>query len=237
MKKGISVIGACALATVFAALPPAYGAAITINSATNLTITYNGFASGTPLIPGLSAEVTLSNFLFSNATVGNNPATQVTFNYQIFNSSSDPITSARVSNFAFNTTPNVLLTNINAVTGVFDTIQVNKTQPNGIGQVEICFTESNCPGGGNGGVAQGQTGAGSATLYFAGAGRTSFVIDSSFVRYQGIDCADDCNSCPSSASGVPTGYSNAVPEPSTNALISAGLIGIWFAGRRMRKRY
>ena len=225
----------CIVGAVLAAMPLS-ATAITITSSSSVSIDYNGFYSDAQtLIPGLTATVDLTNFTFSSVTIDGQAATQVQFNYSITNTSTSPVTDSRITNFAFDTTPNILVTNLNTVTGAFTGIQTNSTQPNGIGTVEICFTAQNCPGGGSGGIGIGQTGTGSATLNFLGSIHT-FDLDHSYVRYQSVACTTGAT-CNASASGVPTAPTNdpPVPEPSSYVLISSGLIGVWFMGKRRLK--
>ena len=231
MKLQFNFLVGCVAGAILAAAPVG-ATAITITSSSSVSIDYNGFYSDSQtLIPGLSAEVNLSGFTFSSVTIDGHTATQVKFDYTISNTSTSPVTDSRVSNFAFNTTPNILATSLNTVTGAFTAIQTGATQPNGVGVVEICFTAQSCPGGGSDGVAMGHSGSGTATLNFLGT-MSSFTIDNSYVRYQSVACLSG-SPCNASASGVPTSPSNdPVPEPSTYALISGGLIGVWYMGRR-----
>jgi hypothetical protein len=117
------------------------------------TITFDGF-SGSPAgtIAGLSAtvEVTLTSVIGGNWL----------FSYLVTNTSSAPITASRLSNFGFNTDPNILASPASFVTGVFDTVEIGSNQPNQVGTVEVCFTDQNCPGGGSGGVEFGDSGGG-----------------------------------------------------------------------------
>jgi hypothetical protein len=166
---------------------------------------------------------------------GNIQATKVFFNYSLFNDSASPVLTSRVSNIAFDTTANIISSAPNAVTGVFGSVRYNANQPNGIGNTEVCFTAFNCPGGGNGGVTLGNTGVGTATLYFSG-NITSLSFDDIYVRYQSVTCRSG-STCASSASGIGTVVPNTpmppeVPEPSTYALMGTGLFALAVAGRR-----
>jgi hypothetical protein len=199
-----------------------------------VVLNFNGFYNSSMIvIPGLAGRVTLSNFDFNSTTLSGNPATTVTFNYSISNTSQSPVLTSRISNFAFDTTPTILASAPNSITGVFDTVRVNANQPNGIGTVETCFTDANCPGGGSGGVTIGNTGGGTATLYYGGL-INSFTIDNAFVRYQSVSCTAG-SPCSGSASGTVTGGA-AVPEPSSYALMSLGIAGLAFAARYNRKK-
>lgn len=211
--------------TTFAALlagamflsPGASALPITVTTGTSVTFDMNGF-DGNGLITGLSSQVTLSGFTF--LTVSGN--TQVNFNYSIFNDSTSPVSTSRVSTLAFNTTPNLLTTPAPSVSGVFNTVNAGN-QPN-VGTVEFCFTDVNCAGGGSAGVIKGATGLGSATIYFAGTAITQFAIDQLSVRYQSVSCvAGTTSNCPGSASGLVEGGGN-VPEPGTWVMLGGGLV-------------
>jgi len=94
-------------------------------------------------------------------------------------------------------------------------------QPN-VGTVEFCFTTVNCAGGASGGVTQGNTAGGSATIYFAGS-ISQFDIDQLSVRYQSVSCvAGTTSNCPGSASGL-VENGGEVPEPGAWVMMSAGL--------------
>jgi len=208
-------------------------APITITSASNVTLHFNGFYDSSQIvIPGLTGAVTLSGFSFTNATVASLPVTIVSMNYTIINDSAFPILTSRISNFAFDTTPTILNTPLNQVSGVFDTVKNNANQPNGSGTVEVCFTVQNCPGGGNGGVTLGNLGSGTASLYFGG-NITSFTLDNAYIRYQSVTCTQG-SPCNASANGNVTGGGD-VPEPSSYALMSLGIAGIAFASRYVRR--
>jgi len=214
-KTTLHLLGGLLLAACTASAVP-----LTITSGSDVTINFNGFSDDT-VIDGLTSTVQLSNFSFTYN--GGTNQTMVSFDYDIWNTSTAPITDSSVTNFAFNTNPDVLG---GSVSGIFNTVQIEKNQPNGIGKVEVCYTASNCPGGGAG-VDQGGTGSGSALLYFGG-NVSSFTLDSAYVRYQSVDGGGFMGG---SASGAPV-PGGEIPEPSTYALISLGLAGIAMVGRR-----
>jgi hypothetical protein len=229
----ISILGGL-LAAAFFTATPAVALPITVQEGSAaVTLNFNGFYNSNPVtIPGLSAEVTLSGFDF-NFISGFN-ITQVLFNYSIENTSTSPVLTSRVSNFAFDVTPNVLPYAPNSVNGLFNTIKYSQTQPNGIGTMEFCITGSNCPGGGSGGVTMGQTGGGQIALYLSG-NQTRLTFDDAVVRYQSVTCATG-SACSGSASGVVTEPGGEIPEPSTYALMSLGVAGIAMASRYSRKK-
>jgi len=234
-KSKISLCSALIAAAMCAGMPTA-AAPIVATAGSTVVLDFNGFYSSDEiLIPGLSGLVTLSNFVFTPVTIGGNSATRVNFNYSIANDSSYPVLASRISNFAFDTTPTLLNTSQNQVNGVFDTIVVNANQPNGIGTVEVCFTDANCPGGGSGGVTKGDTEGGTARLHFGGT-VSSFTIDNAVVRYQSVYCAYG-SPCSNSASGELVNGSGGgqVPEPSTYLLMSLGIGGVAMASRYKRQ--
>ena len=111
------------------------------------------------------------------------------------------------------------------MTGIYDTVNDGNV-PNQ-GDVEFCFTDVNCAGGGSGGVNIGGTGTGSATLFFLG-DISTLTFDNFTVRYQSVECtAGYMGNCPSSASGTN------VPEPGMVGLLAIGLIGVVVARRKM----
>lgn len=93
----------------------------------------------------------------------------------------------------------------------------------------MCITAQNCPGGGNGGVTIGQTGSGSAALYFAGnLTAAGLRIDESYVRYQSIAGAGPITS----ATGTMTNTGGDIPEPATMLLTGIGLAALGVVARR-----
>lgn len=217
----------------------ATAAPIKVFAGSDVTVHFNGFGDD-PLqfVNGLTATLQLNGFSFQYFDAGPHAGqTAITFQYSLQNTSSSPVTSSRVSAFGFNSTPNRVNTVDNLVTGAYSAILYNVNFPNQVGNVELCFTVQNCPGAGGGGVAIGETGTGSATVYFIGnlaAPNAGLTIDSWFVRYQSITGAGNITS--GTGKGTPqTG--GEVPEPATVILTGAGLALAGLASRLRRPKH
>lgn len=77
-------------------------------------------------INGLSASLQLNGLTFTFYTTGVHAGqTLVTFQYSLTNTSSSPITASRVSAFGFNTTPKVVNTTDNVVSGTYSAVLYN----------------------------------------------------------------------------------------------------------------
>lgn len=195
---------------------------ITATTGSDFTVNYDAIG-GDPVasVDGLSASVRFYDFAFAY-DLGTGKTT-LTFDFDVANTSSLPILTSRVTSLGFLTTPDVILGD-SSVSGIFDTVDSGNV-PNQ-GSVEFCFTDVNCAGGGNGGVAMGDTQTGSAILAFLG-DFSSINFDDFTVRYQSVSCTREYISnggnCPGSASGGPT---RNVPEPGLVALLAIGLIGM-----------
>ena len=203
----------------------------------SVTVDFDGQVdNGTTVIPGLTSSITYT-FVSAVTSSGN---TTYTFDYNVTNTSSSPITDSRVTIFGFgNVIPNVAVIdgpgpndppNADA-SGTF-TLAGSGNVPTGFGTAELCFKDgggtNNCSGGGNGGVAFGDSGSGQFWMTFTGT-PASITLADLFVRYQGIEGAGDITS----AIGRPT---DAIPEPGTWAMLLLGFAGAGFAIRRSRRR-
>lgn len=231
----LNLLSGMIAATLMTSAPVSALPVTVTESTAPVVLHFNGFYdSSVIVIPGLTGTVTLSNFDFTGTVLSGKTATIVTFDYNISNTSQFPVLTSRISNFAFDTTPTILASAPNSITGVFDNVRINANQPNGIGTIETCFTDANCPGGGWGGVVKGDSDGGTATLYYGGL-INSFSIDNAVVRYQGVVCSGRYP-CSGSASGSVTSGGGEVPEPSSYALMSLGIAGLAFASRYNRKK-
>ena len=207
----------------------AFAIPITATTGSDFTVDYDAIG-GSPVvsIDGLSAQVRYYDFNFAYDAIGD--VTTVGFDFDVYNNSSLPILTSRISTIGFNTTPNVVLGS-SSVSGIFNTVNDGNVPNQGV--VELCFTGVNCAGGGRGGVGIGDTLSGLASLSFLGEW-DSFDFDNFTVRYQSVSCTDAfVNSggiCPGSASGS---YTTKVPEPGVVGLLAMGLIGIAVARRKL----
>lgn len=186
------------------------------------TIYFDGFG-GDPVqpIPGLTSN------LYLNLLSGIGTDT-LTFSYVLTNTSSVGGAGGRVSGFAFNSSPNATGGDADDA-GEFDNVLLGGNYPNGIGDVEVCLTNSgSCAGGGGGGAGAyvGDPATGTFTLEY-GDPVASLYLGDFWVRYQGLTGLGQIGS----ATG---GDTPPVPEPSTWALMLFGFGALGFAMRRRR---
>ena len=225
------LIAPIALATAALAASPA-SAALVVNSDGSVTVTGSGGGTGTlnfggnsngSDVQGLTSSLTLT---FVEAVAGT-----YTFNYSLTNTSGAPTTSSRITAFGFNSDPNVVVNGAAITDGsVFDEIRYNTNVPNGVGNIELCFTTNNCAGGGSDGLTIGQSTTGTFTLDFGDVNLDTLLLDDFAIRYQSIDA-------PGITGGSGTGtYVPAVPEPGTWAMMLMGFGAIGFSMRASRRR-
>ncbi|MEO7410780.1 MAG: cistern family PEP-CTERM protein [Sphingomicrobium sp.] len=181
-----------------------------------MTMGFNGQTDGV-VHSGLTSSLNLSLL----TQVGN----VFTFSYQLFNTSTNPMTSARVTGFGFDLTPNN--TGAAILTGtVFDQADSGPIS-NGM-NVEVCITTHNCSGGGGDGVIIGQSTNGSFSLTFASS-PSNISLGSFVVRYQSLAGAGNAGS------GVGISVA-AVPEPSSWAMMLLGFGAMGVSLRRNRRK-
>lgn len=223
---------ALAFAAAFSA-SPALADAIVFDGTdvgTNYTINYDGNVAGAT-VAGLTGTT-----IFTLTAISGNT---YSFNYSVTNTSTAPLTDARISSFAFNVDPSITSA---SSTGAFAFSTLNSSYPNGVGAVDVCFKDAAtgaCSGGGGGGLGMGQTGTGTFTLSFAQP-ITSATLSSFFLRYQSISGAG-FNGTSGTGSGTVTTTSTStggtpVPEPGMLGLMAATLIlGAGVHRRRRRE--
>ena len=172
-------------------------------------------------VPGLTSKLILT----LDSIVGKN----WTFSYDLFNTSSAPVTSSRVTTFGFDIPDYAGVTS----TGTFFRPGTGAVPI--LGNRALCFrtiVTGGCSGSFFGGVAKGANAAGLFTLKLAAA-QVNVQLSNFFVRYQGINAP---RLCLCNQSGVGTGVVSAVPEPSTWAMMITGFGAIGMATRGRRRR-
>ena len=213
---------ACAVLTALAS--PA--AAVTfVNANDSVTINYNGIVEGN-VVGGLTSSLTLTFLGFT----GNN----ANFSYVLSNTSSLPITAARLSSFGFDIdTANFSFAGSSETSSIFSKRNTGQfPQPNdGGGPREFCMSAGpNCGGGAGGGVLIGNSESAGFTLAFSSL-PTMVELSNFAIRYQSISGAQDGNSGIGVGTVAPP---DAVPEPATWAMMIGGF-GLVGGALRRRK--
>jgi hypothetical protein len=225
MMRGLKMAAAAAMTFAFSAVP-AFGAVI-INSADtgySFTVDYTGIV-GLVTTPSVSAVGTYTFTGLSNNGLTYN------FNYSLANTST---TDARLSGFAFNTTPNPINA---AVSGSFtQAYATGGTYPESYGQVDFCFTDAggSCAGGGNAGYFENNTGTGTFAVTFANV-MSSISFDDFVTRFQSISGVQSGNS--GIGTGVLAGGAGdpiTAPEPASWMMMLGGFGLVGWAARRRR---
>ncbi len=200
----------------------------------------NAGAAGTSFVmgyTGLVGGITTSN-VTAQATFGftglSNAGKTYNFTYNLLNNSNY---DSRLSSFGFNAAPNI--SGVSS-TGYFGFANQNANYPEGIGNVEICFTATSngtCTGNGSGLTSNpDQSGSGTFALTFAQI-MSSIELSDFAVRFQAINPTIN-----GSSSGVGTGSLigmegpvSAAPDPVTWVLMLTGfgLIGYMLRTRRV----
>jgi hypothetical protein len=212
-------LGAALVAALSAANAGALPITATAGSDFDIYYNYDG--------AGLAGEVRFYDFAFAAGATDTN----VTFKFDIFNASLDPVVASRISGLGFDTTPTIDPTG-SSLTGVFNKISYSGNVP-GAGTLEFCFSTNNCAGGASGGVSFGQESLGNtATLNFLGS-LTSLQFDRFTMRWQDVSCIEGYTGTCGSPSGTGTETPpTSVPEPGTLGLLGAGLLGLGIVRRK-----
>jgi hypothetical protein len=226
--RSLKVAAVAALMFATSAVPAL--SAVVINAANTgyqFQIDYTGQVGG-QTTPSVSA---LGTYTFNGVT--NNGLTY-NFAYSILN---DSTTTARLSGFAFNTSPNP--TN-GTVTGTFN--QVNSgNYPEGYGTVDVCFTAGggSCAGGGSGGVFENNTAAGNFSVTFGNV-MSSVSFDQFVTRFQSISGVQAGSSGIGIGALVNGGGGGGdpivAPEPETWLMLLGGFGLVGWTARRRKSR-
>lgn len=205
MLKNMLLAGAAILwiAGTAHAVPVTQGGGFTVDYA------LPGAGSG----PALMATAVYSNFNFVTPT-------RLTFNLSLTNTTSsggsNPYTSARLTAFGWDTAP--VATAATDSSGIYSSATNTNLSSN---HVDVCiYGGSNCNGGGNGGLAIGESTSFTETLTFSAAVPPLSFTDF-YAKFQ-----TNAGSVEGSGTVRGTPSPSPVPEPMSLALLGVGLAGI-----------
>lgn len=224
--RSIRVMFAAALAAF--TMTPAMSAVVlnTTNAGYQFNVDYTGRAGG-----GSTDNISaFQNLTFAGIT---NAGKTYNFNYTLTN---DSVYNSRLSSFGFDLVSAGSISALNA-TGSYAYASQNNNYPEGVGNVEICFTQvdnGSCTGNGDGLTSNpDQVGTGTFALTLSEA-MTAISLDDFTVRFQAIDPSINNSN---SGVGIGTisglgGVVSAAPEPMTWAMMIGGFMLIGMALRR-----
>ncbi len=212
-RTGIAV--ACALALgAFSGT----ASAVTIDSVgDSFTVEFDGNIDG-----GDVAGLTASALIEVESIVGNTLVLEIT----LTNTSTVLWETSRVSSFGFDTNPDVVSASLSS--GVYSSVNVGGSFPNGFGSIDLCVinNRNNCTGGRGGGLAIGESDVITLTLNFSQA-VSSVELENFGVRYQSLS-SSALGFSGASGTGSPTVPNNPIPEPGSAAMFLLG--GVVVAG-------
>lgn len=228
MKKLVSAMAVFAAATI---ATPALADPISLDGGdvgTSFTIDFDGFSgSSSGTVDDLTSSIT---FTLDQVT-----GSAYVFSYQVDNTTSGGLTS-NVSSFAFNVDPDISGANVDGAyqyTFVTDGSGSDPSYPNQIGAVDVCFkaaSSGSCSNGG--GIAEGQSGSGTLSLFFD-PDVSEITLSDFFVRYQGISGAGGVTSATGQQTSSTTSSGGTpVPEPGMLGLMGMTLVGLYALRRR-----